>query len=153
MKVVIIKKCDLGAIGDVVDVKSGYANNCLFKQGLAVKDTDKAREEHKLLAAKKNKDKNVKNVELETAVSKIKKDSVINIHAKANEKGHLYAALNDEDLIEALTSQLGVIKGGLQIKLVTVIKELGKIKAELMINNIKKNIVINIKQLDDNQTD
>ena len=153
MKVVLIKKCLLGEVGDIVNVSDGYANNFLLKQGLAMKDTDKARMAVQVVAKKKQKKVRTKNDELKKALTRIKKDSVINIHIKANEQGHLYAAMSDANLIQALESQLGVVKGNLKIRLITVIKELGKINAEISINNKNKNLTVNIKQLDDSQTD
>lgn len=152
MKVVLIKKCEIGEVGDVVEVKSGYANNFLFKQGRAVKDSDKARQFVQTSVMKKQRKLQVKNDELKNALSKIENNSVLNIRLKANEKGHLYAALSDNELIKALASQLGIINGSLQIALLTTIKELGKFEADISINNKKKKLTINVKQLDDSQT-
>jgi len=149
MKVVIINKCNYGQVGEVVDVKAGFATNFLIKQGLAAKDSAKAREMYKNIASKVSKVKKNKDIELNAAINKIKKDSVLNIHSTANEKGHLYAALQEADFVKALESQLGIQKGNLNIKLITVIKELGKQEVEFSINNIKKKIFLNIK--DDNQ--
>lgn len=149
MKVVITKKCTQGNVGDVVEVKSGFANNFLFKQGLAVKDSARAREEQRNFAAKDNQDQHSKTETLDYALAKIKDDSVLNIHAKANAKGHLYAAMSEAELVKALVNQLGIVKDNLQIRLLTVIKELGKVQAEISINNVKKKLIINIKQPND----
>lgn len=151
MKVIIIQKCNYGKIGEVIDVKSGFGNNFLIKQKLAVRDSAKARQQYINIAKKGSKKKEDKNLELNKAINKVKKGSVLNIHSKANEKSHLYAAVSEDDFIKALESQLGIPKGNLDIKLLTVVKELGKHEVEFSINNINKKVTVNIKQLDDNQ--
>lgn len=149
MKVIIIDKCNYGKIGEVIDIKAGFANNYLIKQKLAVKDSAKAREMYKNVFQQTNLKKREQDIELNTSANKIKKDSILNIHVNANNKGHLYAALQDVDFIKALESQLGISTNNLKIKLLTVIKELGKQEAEFLINNSKKKIILNIK--DDKQ--
>ena len=151
MKIILIKNCDLGKVGTVLEMKAGYANNFLLPQKIAIRDSAKAKKIYQGLAKKESKQVQQKNDEKQIAINKIKKDSVLNIHAKANEQGHLYAALGDKEFIQALTDQLSLVKGNLQIKLITVIKDLGKYTAELSINNVNKKININIKQLNDHQ--
>jgi len=153
MKIIITNKSNLGKIGDIIDVKSGFGNNYLIKNGLAVKDSVIARQQIKAVLAGKKKVKVDKNLELNKAIGKLKKKAVLNMHANANEIGHLYAAISLDDFIMALKDQLGVITTNLDVKLLTVIKELGKVEAEFSINNIIKKITINIKQLNDSQTD
>jgi large subunit ribosomal protein L9 len=150
MKIIIIKKSAVGNIGETLDVKSGYGQY-LILQNIAVRDDLKERQKIQLETSKKNKVKQKKNIELDNALSRIKKDSNIIISVKANEKGNLYGAVSEQEVIKALENQLGVVLGKLNIKLNTTLKELGKFKAEILINNIKKGINIQIKQSDDNK--
>jgi large subunit ribosomal protein L9 len=105
MKVLLRKNvASVGKIGDLVDVKSGYARNYLLPQGLAYQPT----------AA------NIRQVELErekylaelarqraeiAARAALVDGKEVTITARANEEGHLYGSIGPAQIVAALAEQ------------------------------------------------
>lgn len=102
MKVILLEDVKgLGKVGDVVEVKPGYANNALFRQNKAMEATpanmnilktkqkaEAAKAQHRLEEAK--------------AMAAALKDKVIKVKMKAGEGGRLYGALTNQQLAELL---------------------------------------------------
>jgi len=114
---------NLGKQGDVVEVKTGYANNYLLPQGLATI----ASEHHKRMVDKHR----VKLQEIEQSRLKDLKDLAklvgkqsITIEANANEEGHLYGSVSAAEIVAAL-KQNEITLTDDQIRLEGVLKELG----------------------------
>jgi len=113
----------LGAQGDVVEVRPGYATNYLIPQGLATVATD----HHKRMVEKHK----AKLQELEQArlrsmrefANQVAKQSVT-IEANANEDGHLYGSVGAAEIVAALKSQDFQLAQD-QIRLEGPLKELG----------------------------
>ena len=99
----------LGTIGDVVEVKPGYARNYLLHHGLAVQPTDanlkaiEAEKEHYLKELAKQKSE----LEAKAAVVNGKE---ITIAARANEEGHLYGSIGPAQIAAALAEQNAFIE-------------------------------------------
>jgi large subunit ribosomal protein L9 len=94
----------LGHIGDVVEVKSGYARNYLLPQRLATEPTDeniKAIEDRRRAAAA---DRARKMKEFGDLAEKMKEVSVT-IEAAANPEGTLYGGIHAKDIADALNAQ------------------------------------------------
>ena len=124
MKVVLLERVDnLGAIGDVVTVKDGFARNFLLPR-------DKAR---RATAA------NLKNFEVERAAIEARNDKNKAESSKIGEKidgqtyvmirqagetGQLYGSVAARDVVEAITAEGGKVERS-QIVLNTPIKTLG----------------------------
>ncbi len=105
MKVLLRKNIlKLGKIGELVEVKAGYARNYLLPQGLAVEPTKtnlRAVEIEKErymaeLAARKGE------FEAKAAACQGKE---ITIQARANEEGHLYGSVGPAQIAAALAEQ------------------------------------------------
>lgn len=124
IELLLIQSVDnLGKQGDVVEVKSGYANNYLLPQGLATI----ASEHHKRMVDKHR----AKLQEIEQARLKDLKDlgklvakQSITIEANANEEGHLYGSVGAVEIVDAL-KQNDITLTADQIRLEGVLKELG----------------------------
>jgi large subunit ribosomal protein L9 len=124
IELLLIQSVDnLGKQGDVVEVKSGYANNYLLPQGLATV----ASEHHKRMVDKHR----AKLQEIEQARLKDLKDlgklvakQSITIEANANEEGHLYGSVGAAEIVDAL-KQNEITLTADQIRLEGVLKELG----------------------------
>lgn len=105
MQIILLEKVEnLGNIGDVVRVKSGYGRNFLLPQGkakLATKENveafEKVRAELEKQAAQ----------ELDTAKTRAEKlhDVAITINAKAGSEGKLFGSVGTVDISEALEAQ------------------------------------------------
>jgi len=113
----------LGAPGDIVEVRPGYARNYLLPQGLATI----ASEHHKRMV-EKHREK-IKQIErarlsrLRDMASDLSKQSVT-IEANANEEGHLYGSVGAPEIVTALKKLDYTITAD-QIKLEGPLKELG----------------------------
>ena len=95
MKVLLCEDIDkLGWLGDVVEVRTGYARNYLIPQGLA-----KAANESSIRAIAEEKSKRAEQrrldgKRLEEAVKAIEGAEAV-VAAKANELGHLFGSVTE----------------------------------------------------------
>ena len=105
MKVLLYEDIDkLGWLGDVVEVKEGYARNYLLPQGLAKVATEaniKAISEEK---AKRAEVRKLEGRRLEAAAEAVDGAEVV-IAAKANEMGHLFGSVSNRQIAENLRAQ------------------------------------------------
>ena len=113
----------LGAQGDVVEVKRGYAFNYLIPQGLATIATDHHKrmvEKHK---AKLQAVEQARLKDLRSLADEIAKQSVT-IEANATDEGHLYGSVGAPEIVDALKQQEFTLTED-QLKLEGPLKELG----------------------------
>ncbi|ARN55753.1 50S ribosomal protein L9 [Sedimentisphaera salicampi] len=121
----------LGWLGDIVDVKDGYARNYLVPCGLA---TIPSKENIEAIAEEKAKRANERKLEYEKLckVAEEVEDASVVIEAKANEQGHLFGSVTPEMIAEKLR------ENGYEIadEMVAVghIKEVGEHKVTLKIS-------------------
>lgn len=102
MKVILttnIKK--LGKIGDLVEVKDGYARNFLFPNKMGLRKNKKNIEHYESIKDEINIDENKKYQE---AVEKIEKIKNLNIEfsKEADEKDQLYGSISKKEIINFL---------------------------------------------------
>ncbi len=124
VELLLIQSVDhLGKQGEVVEVKTGYANNYLLPQGLATIASD----HHKRMVDKHK----AKLQEIEQSRLKDLKDlgeliakQSITIEANANEEGQLYGSVGATEIVAAL-KQNDITLTNDQIRLDGVLKELG----------------------------
>ena len=100
MKVILttnIKK--LGKIGDLVDVKNGYARNFLFPNNMALRDSKKNLEHYDNI---KEEIKNKEEKKLEEAKSIIEKIKNLNVEfsKEADEKDQLYGSISKKEILD-----------------------------------------------------
>ncbi len=94
----------LGHIGDVVEVKPGYARNYLLPQRLATEPTEeniRGIEDRKKAAAAERALRNKRFAELVEQL----KDVSITIEAAANPEGTLYGSVGPKNIADALNAQ------------------------------------------------
>ncbi len=105
MKVLLCEDMDkLGWLGDVVEVKSGYARNYLLPQGIAVlatKSNIKSLAEEKASRVEQRKAESEKLAELASRVD----GAEAVIAAKANEQGHLFGSVTARAIADNLRAQ------------------------------------------------
>ena len=100
MKVILttnIKK--LGKIGDLVEVKNGYARNFLFPNNMALRDSKKNFEYYNNI---KEEIKNKEEKKLEEAKSIIEKIKNLNVEfsKEADEKDQLYGSISKKEILD-----------------------------------------------------
>ncbi len=124
MKVLLCSDIEkLGWLGDIVDVKNGYARNYLIPQGLATVPTEaniKSLADEKARRAEARRLVREQKERLVTSVQ----DAEVVLTAKANEQGHLFGSVTERDIAQNLRQQ-GFDVADEMIKMDGHIKELG----------------------------
>ncbi len=113
----------LGKAGDIIEVKSGYANNFLLPEGLAIVANDHHKRMIDKHRAKLNEIEKQRLASLRSLADQISKQS-INVEANANEEGHLYGSVGAHEIVAALKANGYTISTD-QVRLEGVLKELG----------------------------
>ena len=124
MKVVLLERVEnLGAIGDVVTVKDGFARNFLLPREKALRATSKNLEKFELdrVAIEARNERN--KTDAGTIASKINGQVYVMIR-QAGETGQLYGSVGGRDVMEAIQAEGGKVERS-QIVLHTPIKSLG----------------------------
>ena len=124
MKVVLLERVDnLGAIGDVVTVKDGFARNFLLPREKALRATSKNLEKFELdraaIEARNERNKS----DAGTIASKIDGQVYVLIR-QAGVTGQLYGSVGGRDVVDAIQANGGKVERS-QVVLNTPIKSLG----------------------------
>lgn len=131
MKVILTNYHEkLGDVGDTVEVKSGYANNYLIPNGLAVPATRGNINQMQLVkqAAVKLEARNIK--EAEELAKKLEGLQVTFI-VKTGEEGKLYGSITNKDIAEKISEERKIEIDRKKIDMQEHIKELGEYEIEL----------------------
>jgi large subunit ribosomal protein L9 len=124
MKVLLCQDVEkLGWLGDIVEVKEGFARNYLMPQRLAIAATDanvKALAEEKAKRAEQRK----LNQQRVVAAAKAVNEAHVIIAAKTNESGHLFGSVTAVDIAANLRGQ-GFDVNDDVVRLAEHIKEVG----------------------------
>lgn len=124
---------NLGQIGDIKEVKSGFARNYLFPNDLALPvDTLEAEKILENLNHKHEK----KQLEIEGITEKVKDIEKFIFTRKASKNGKLYGGVSQKDLIEAVEQKTGFRPESLVGDF--PIKELGEKKVTLIFSGGKE---------------
>jgi large subunit ribosomal protein L9 len=149
MKVVLLERVQkLGQMGDIVDVKSGYARNFLLPFRKALRATEQNiqyyEKQKSILEAK-----NIENIkEAESLKAKINGISFTLIRS-ASDAGALYGSVSAKDIMDVVTEN-GIVIAKNQINLEKPIKELGIYKIIVSLHpEISSEIIINVARTDE----
>jgi large subunit ribosomal protein L9 len=129
----------LGKIGEIVDVRVGYARNYLLPQALAVTPT-----EANLKAVEAEKERYLQELaamrtELEAQAAAVRGKEVT-ISARANEEGQLYGSVGPAQIVAALAEQ-GVFLETQNIVLDAPIRRLDKYDVEVLFGEDVKSMI------------
>jgi large subunit ribosomal protein L9 len=145
MKVLLLKNvARVGQRGDVKDLSEGYVRNMLIPKGLAKILTPG---ELKNLEAQKGKIAQATEQKI-NAIHQILesiKGATVTISEKANDKGHLFAAIPLIDIVSAIASQLKVSIDKDWVNYDSHIKSTGVHPVEITFN--KKSVKVNLEVL------
>jgi large subunit ribosomal protein L9 len=105
MQVILMEKVhNLGALGDIVKVKDGFARNFLIPQGKARRATEQAIEEFKGRRAELEAAQNKQLADAQERASKLE-GLMVQITQKAGVDGRLFGSVTNYDIAEALKAQ------------------------------------------------
>lgn len=146
MKVILKEDVkDLGQIGEMLNVKDGYARNFLLPRGLAVEANPKNIRE--LEHEKRQIQELVKKAKTgaEALASKLTAQSIV-IRAKAGEEDKLFGAVTAMDIAEALKKE-GVELDRKRIVLDEPIKRLGSYKVSVKLHpEVTAQVAVNVER-------
>lgn len=125
MKVILTKDVkNTGRAHDVIDVSDGHALNLLIPKKLAIPATPGALKEAEL-RQKQVKDRREVDAKLLAKNLETLAEARIVIKSKANEKGHLYDAIGEGEIVSAVSDQAHVDLPEHVVRLEKPLKELG----------------------------
>jgi len=145
MQVILMEKVvNLGALGDVVKVKDGYARNFLIPQGMAKRATAANLKEFEGRRADLEKKANEQLTGAQERAQKLE-GMKIDIAQKAGVDGRLFGSVTNADISEALGKQ------GLQVKKAEIrmpqgpLKHIGEFPIVLHLHaDVEANIVVHV---------
>ena len=125
MKIILLK--DIPKVGkryEMKNISDGYALNLLIPKGLAVAATADV---IKRIDLEKSRDEGEKKVHLELLLKNLNEleGKTVSITEKANEKGHLFAAVHKPEVVKAIEKQTRIQIAEEHIVLNKPIKETG----------------------------
>src|SRR5215208_2606553 len=110
MQIILLEKvANLGALGDVVKVKDGFARNFLIPQGKAKRATAANLKEFEGRRVELEKKAGEHLVSAQERAAKLE-GMKVDITQKAGPDGRLFGSVTNSDIAEALT------KGGIEVK-------------------------------------
>ena len=149
MELILLERVEkLGAIGDVVTVKDGYARNFLLPNKKALRANDANRKVFEANRAKIEADNASRRGEAEKHSADVEGKQVVLIRASSN-SGQLYGSVNVRDIADALRAQ-GHDVNKSQIILERPIKTLGLFDVKVALHpEVRVGIKVNVARSDD----
>ena len=133
MQVILLERVEhLGQMGDLVDVKPGYARNYLLPQGKALRATDDNRKRFESRRSQLEATNVERRTEAEALVGRVDK-LVLPIIRQASEGDQLYGSVTARDIHEALAAA-GVKVNRQQVLLERTIKAVGLHKVRVALH-------------------
>lgn len=133
MQVILMKELEnLGEVGDVVDVKPGYARNYLVPRGFAIRATKsnlariEEEREHLVAAAERE-------IEKATELAGEIEGQSLNFPVRAGEEGKLFGSVSSSDIADALADK-GIDVDRRTVQLAEPIKQLGTYKVPIRLS-------------------
>lgn len=146
MRVIFLK--DVKGIGrrfEEKNVSDGYATNFLIPKKLAVPASGSAAGQIKSLKESEERNKAISEEKLNENISLLS-GTEIRVALKANDKGHLFASLNKEKVIELLKEK-GVTINSRMIEVDYPIKETGTFEIPVSVGNKQTHFTLVVEAL------
>jgi large subunit ribosomal protein L9 len=133
MRIVLLSRVEkLGVIGDVVEVKPGYARNFLLPQQKALRATPANLERFQNMKAEIEANNLKLKSEAEKLAAKMENASVVLVR-NASDSGFLFGSVRSGDIAEQLTEQ-GFAISKSQVRIAAPIKSIGNYMVEVMLH-------------------
>jgi large subunit ribosomal protein L9 len=145
MQVILMEKVvNLGALGDVVKVKDGFARNFLIPQGKAKRATEKNLKEFEDRRAELEKKANLTLTSSQERAAKVE-GLKLDISQKAGVDGRLFGSVTNADIADALQKQGHEVKKA-EIRMPAgPLKHIGEFPITLQLHSdVLANIVVHV---------
>jgi len=149
MDIILLERVEkLGAIGDVVTVKDGYARNFLLPNKKALRANDANRKVFEANRAKIESDNASRRDEAQKASGSVEGKQIVLIRA-ASQTGQLYGSVSVKDIVDGLVAQDAKVTKGM-IVLERPIKTLGVFGVKVVLHpEVTVNVQVNVARSDD----
>jgi len=144
MQIILLERIEkLGQMGDLVNVKPGYARNYLLPQGKALRANKANMERFESERAQREADNLTKRSDAETEAKKME-GLAVNMVRAASEMGQLFGSVTSRDIAEAVT-QAGFTISRSQVIMDRAIKTLGLTDTRIRLHpEVSVSVIVNI---------
>jgi len=149
MDIILLERVEkLGAIGDVVTVKDGYARNFLLPNKKALRANEANRKVFEANRAKIESDNASRRDEAQKASGSVEGKQIVLIRA-ASQTGQLYGSVSVKDIVDGLVAQDAKVSKNM-IVLERPIKTLGIFGVKVVLHpEVTVNVQVNVARSDD----
>jgi large subunit ribosomal protein L9 len=149
MKVVFVEDVPGGArIGEVKEVKNGYARNFLLPRGMALPATPAFIEKAQARARQEERRQAALDAEASTLLERIAGEP-LTLTARVGETGRLYGSITAADIAEALTARSGHEVDRHTIMLGEPIRQVGEHTVRMRLTrNVGTDLTINVQPVE-----
>ena len=149
MDIILLERVEkLGAIGDVVTVKDGYARNFLLPNKKALRANEANRKVFEANRAKIESDNATRREEAQKASGGVEGKQIVLIRA-ASQTGQLYGSVSVKDIVDGLVAQDAKVSKNM-IVLERPIKTLGVFGVKVVLHpEVTVNVQVNVARSDD----
>ena len=149
MDIILLERVEkLGAIGDVVTVKDGYARNFLLPNKKALRANEANRKVFEANRSKIESDNASRRDEAQKASGTVEGKQIVLIRA-ASQTGQLYGSVSVKDIVDGLVAQDAKVTKGM-IVLERPIKTLGVFGVKVVLHpEVTVNVQVNVARSDD----
>jgi large subunit ribosomal protein L9 len=144
MQIILLERIEkLGQMGDLVNVKSGYARNYLLPRGKALRANKANMDRFESERAQREADNLTNRSEAETEAKKME-GLAVNMVRAASEMGQLFGSVTSRDISEAITQAGFTINRG-QVIMDRAIKTLGLTDTRIRLHpEVSVSVTVNI---------
>ena len=144
MQIILLERIEkLGQMGDLVNVKPGYARNFLLPQGKALRANDANMERFESERSQREADNLTKRSEAETEAKKME-GLAVNMVRAASEMGQLFGSVTSRDIAESVTEAGFTIQRN-QVVMDRAIKTIGLTDTRIRLHpEVSASITVNI---------
>lgn len=149
MDIILLERVEkLGAIGDVVTVKDGYARNFLLPNKKALRANDANRKVFEANRSKIEADNASRRDDAQAASGNVEGKQIVLIRA-ASQTGQLYGSVSVKDIVDGLNAQDAKVAKSM-IVLERPIKTLGLFDVKVVLHpEVSVNVKVNVARSDD----
>lgn len=135
MKIILTQEVDgLGAPGDVLEVKNGYARNYLIPRGVAIRWTRGAERTVETIKAARNA-RAVRDQDHAEQIKTKLEANPVNVQVRASNEGRLFGAVSVTEIAEAIKGVTGESVDKRTIVVTNPIKSLGAHKVAVKLHD------------------